>query len=126
MLNIEGVLERIQMLIHKNDLNASSFAQKIGVQRSSMSHILSGRNKPSLEFLAKIEAAFSEVTFSWLLKGEEEFHQENPISPPTPQKFEQEIQPASDESQPHLTFSDKPTKIVHYYEDGSFETFHKR
>lgn len=126
MLNTEGILERIQLLIQKNDLNASSFAQKIGVQRSSMSHILSGRNKPSLEFLAKIEAAFSEVTFSWLLKGGEEFFHENPIAPPTPQNPEKDIQPTSDVSEPQLTFSDQPIKIVHYYEDGSFETFHKR
>lgn len=126
MLNIEGVLERIQMLIHKNELNASSFAEKIGVQRSSMSHILSGRNKPSLEFLSKIEAAFSEVTFSWLLKGEEEVLQEDPLLPPAPQKLENETPLPSEVKPPKLDFSDQPIKIVHYYEDGSFETFHKR
>ena len=54
--------------MEQHELNASSFAEMIGVQRSSISHVLSGRNKPSLEFLAKIEATFDEVSFEWLLE----------------------------------------------------------
>ncbi|MEN8812270.1 MAG: helix-turn-helix transcriptional regulator, partial [Candidatus Arcticimaribacter sp.] len=69
MLNKSELIDRIREVMEQHELNASSFAETIGVQRSSISHILSGRNKPSLEFLAKIEAAFEEVSFEWLLKG---------------------------------------------------------
>lgn len=51
------------------DLNASSFAEKIQVGRSSISHILSGRNKPSLDFVINIVNTFPEVDLYWLLNG---------------------------------------------------------
>ena len=70
MLNNTEIVHRIQKIMNENELSASSFADRIGVQRSSISHILSGRNKPSLDFLAKIEDNFEEVSFSWLLKGD--------------------------------------------------------
>ena len=85
MLNTESLIARIKVLMEQHELNASSFAEIIGVQRSSISHVLSGRNKPSLEFLAKIEAAFDEVSFEWLLKGEEN---KPPISTPPPTRSE--------------------------------------
>ena len=43
--------EKLKKLIENEGLSASKFAEKIGVQRSSVSHVLSGRNKPSLDFL---------------------------------------------------------------------------
>ncbi len=128
MLNIDSILQRIQMLIKQNELNASSFAEKIGVQRSSISHILSGRNKPSLEFLAKIEAAFDEVTFSWLLKGEKEKVTVEEIIQPTPTPTEpKKVVVDSDPTVLHKnSVTMHPIKVVHYYEDGSFESYHKR
>ena len=85
MLNTESLIARIKALMEQHELNASSFAEMIGVQRSSISHVLSGRNKPSLEFLAKIETTFDEVSFEWLLKGEEDIA---PISTPPPSRSE--------------------------------------
>ena len=49
-----SISERIKKIIKDNELNSSSFATKIGVQRSSISHIISGRNKPSLDLVIKI------------------------------------------------------------------------
>ena len=69
MLNYEEIVLRIKKVIEDHELNAASFAEKIGVQRSGISHILSGRNKPSLEFLSKIQITFEEVEFDWLLLG---------------------------------------------------------
>lgn len=130
MLNPESLITRIKVLMEQHELNASSFAEIIGVQRSSISHVLSGRNKPSLEFLAKIEAAFDEVSFEWLLKGEEN---KPPISTPPPTRSE--ISPGNEpvnipqkhteESLPPST-SEDIIKIVHYYADGSFDSFFKR
>ena len=48
------LLDRIQYLMKLNNLSPSAFADQIDVPRSSMSHLLSGRNKPSLEFIQKI------------------------------------------------------------------------
>ena len=67
MLNYEEIVLRIKKVIEDHELNAASFAEKIGVQRSGISHILSGRNKPSLEFLSKIQITFEEVEFDWLI-----------------------------------------------------------
>ena len=86
MINSLEIIERIQKLMEEQQLNASAFAEKIGVQRSSISHLLSGRNKPSLDLLAKIESNFEEVSFEWLLKGDKNAA---PIStqPPTPSQI---------------------------------------
>lgn len=54
-----------------NRLNAASFADRIGVQRSNVSHVLNGRNKPGYEFIVKIIKAFPNVSSHWLLTGEE-------------------------------------------------------
>ena len=66
------MIERIQQLISKKELSATQFSDEIGVQRSSLSHVLSGRNKPSLDFMLKIKARFPEVNLDWLLLGEGE------------------------------------------------------
>lgn len=60
---------RIQEILQKYQLSASNFAEKIGVPRSSISHIISGRNKPSLDFVLKTVEAFPEVDLHWLLYG---------------------------------------------------------
>jgi len=50
-------------------MTSSQFADEIGIQRSSMSHVLTGRNKPSLEFVQRILKRFPEVDTNWLLFG---------------------------------------------------------
>ena len=69
MLNYKEIIKRIENLIQSKELTASGFAEKIGVQRSSISHIISGRNKPSLEFLIKITEVFPETSLSELVYG---------------------------------------------------------
>jgi len=69
MLNTDAFLRRLEQLMENQQLNAAAFAEKIGVQRSSVSHILSRRNKPSLEFILKVQAEFAEADFDWLLLG---------------------------------------------------------
>lgn len=60
---------RIRMIIDSHRLTAGAFADKIGVQRSNVSHVLSGRNKPSFEFLEKVLLAFPKVSALWLITG---------------------------------------------------------
>lgn len=73
MVNIEDFVKRLENILEYYGLNASSFADKIGVQRSSMSHLLSGRNKPSLDFVMKISDIFPEVDLYWILNGKGSF-----------------------------------------------------
>ncbi|THV58414.1 helix-turn-helix transcriptional regulator [Chryseobacterium candidae] len=64
--------ERISKIIEYSRLTPSEFADEIDVQRSSISHITSGRNKPSLEFIIKIKSRFPELLWDWLVTGEGE------------------------------------------------------
>ncbi|WP_291122976.1 helix-turn-helix domain-containing protein, partial [Flavobacterium sp. UBA6046] len=73
MVNIEDFIKRLEIILDYYSLNASSFADKIGVQRSSLSHLLSGRNKPSLDFILKIIEVFPEVDLYWILNGKGNF-----------------------------------------------------
>jgi len=60
---------RINKLINTENLSPTKFADIIGVQRSAISHILSGRNKPSFDLMQKILTKFPRVSSEWLLMG---------------------------------------------------------
>ena len=70
MINTEQFTKRITQIMEYYDLTAASFADRIEVGRSSISHLLSGRNNPSLDLVMKIIKAFPEVELYWLLNGE--------------------------------------------------------
>lgn len=61
--------DRLIQLLKAEGINPTRFAERIGVQRSSMSHILSGRNKPSYDFIVKILESFPALNPDWLLRG---------------------------------------------------------
>ncbi|MXO04197.1 MULTISPECIES: helix-turn-helix transcriptional regulator [Flavobacterium] len=77
MVNIDDFVKRLESVLEYYGLNASAFADKIGVQRSSMSHLLSGRNKPSLDFVMKILEVFPDVDLYWILIGRGTFPKSN-------------------------------------------------
>jgi len=131
------------------DLNASSFAEKIQVGRSSISHILSGRNKPSLDFVINIVNTFPEVDLYWLLNGTGTFPKNNstnttPVTdinthlPKTEKAENNSTTPVEKETVTNL-FSDqniassqkndskfigkKVTKIIVLYSDGTFKDY---
>lgn len=68
--------DKILKIMTVERLSASVFADRIGVQRSSISHILSGRNKPSLEFLQKIIGTFPNYSTEWLFMGNGTMHKD--------------------------------------------------
>ena len=75
------ILERLKTILSHFNLTPSSFADATGVPRSSISHLLSGRNKPSLDFILKLVHEFPEVDLYWLLFGKGVFppSKETPI-----------------------------------------------
>ena len=73
MVNIDDFIKRLEIILDYYNLSASAFADKINVQRSSLSHLLSGRNKPSLDFIIKVIEVFPEVDLYWILNGKGNF-----------------------------------------------------
>jgi transcriptional regulator with XRE-family HTH domain len=67
---------QIQEILTKERISSSQFADRIGVQRSSVSHVLSGRNKPGFDFIQKILVAFPEINGDWLITGSGEMYKE--------------------------------------------------
>lgn len=133
MVNKEAFAKRLQELMDYYEISAASLADKIGVQRSSISHLLSGRNNPSLDFVIKILDNFPGISYDWLVKGIGTLDSsvvdldENQHSPTL-------FDLSSDANTPlkHLESKDlKATqdksiaKILLLYADGSFEAFDK-
>lgn len=67
----EDIHTRIYQLLQQKGISAAQFADTIGVQRSSMSHLLAGRNKPSIDFLQKCIQAYPDVDIQWLITGKQ-------------------------------------------------------
>ncbi|MFY0714734.1 helix-turn-helix transcriptional regulator [Seonamhaeicola sp. NFXS20] len=126
MVNTEAFTKRLKKVMDYYGESASSFAEKIGVQRSSISHILSGRNKPSLEFVLKILSSFPEVELYWLLNGKGQFpsiqktldFKDEPKKEVTNQK-NIETKLDSTNSNNNKTIE----RIVIFYSDGTFKNF---
>ncbi|MDC3195534.1 helix-turn-helix domain-containing protein [Flavobacteriaceae bacterium] len=120
MVNILGFTNRLKEILNYHQLTASLFADKIGVQRSSISHILSGRNKPSLDFILKVTNTFTDVDIYWLLNGKGEFPKEqgpnNKVFSPNESSI---VETSTSKS------SKKMNRIVVFYEDGTFEEYKK-
>ncbi len=112
MINIENFIKRLQEIIKFYGLSAASFADKIGVQRSSISHILSGRNRPSLEFVMKVLSSFPEVDLYWLLNGKGDF----------PSQSQENIEKNSKTSASNIITQDIE-RIVVFVTDGSFKNY---
>ncbi|PUB32962.1 helix-turn-helix protein [Elizabethkingia sp. YR214] len=67
---IMEISDRIKKIIDHYDYSPSEFADTIDVPRSSISHITSGRNKASLDFIVKIKNRFPEIQWDWLIDGQ--------------------------------------------------------
>lgn len=61
--------ERLVQLMQVKQLNAAKLADLLGIQRSGLSHILSGRNKPGYDFIQKILLKFPDLNADWLILG---------------------------------------------------------
>ena len=68
-MNKDTITNRIKKIIDDSNLTNSEFAEKIGVPKSSISHLLSERNKPSLDLITKISEHFEEITLDYLIFG---------------------------------------------------------
>lgn len=119
MVNNADFTNRLKEIISHYELTSSLFADKIGVQRSSISHILSGRNKPSLDFILKVTNTFKEVDIYWLLNGKGVFPKNSASS--TPAENHQ-----SNQNKISMVNSGNKSinRIVVFYNDGTFSEYH--
>jgi transcriptional regulator with XRE-family HTH domain len=119
MINSGDFTDRLKKLMEHHQLSASTFADKVGVQRSSISHILSGRNKPSLDFVLKVTSEFKDVDIHWLLNGTGVF----PI--PRVLKEKSTIAAASLFNSNSETSGKQIQRIVVFFTDGTFDEYQK-
>ncbi|WP_343625710.1 helix-turn-helix transcriptional regulator [Flavobacterium lindanitolerans] len=126
MVNTEDFIKRLEKILDYYNLTASSFADKIGVQRSSISHLLSGRNKPSLDFILKILDVFPEIDLYWILNGKGSFPKNNEeynIAYPPTLSDTDEKQPANFKKQETIIKNDTIERIVIFYKNGAFKEY---
>jgi transcriptional regulator with XRE-family HTH domain len=138
--------DRILKFLTQESLSATQFADEIGVQRSSISHILSGRNNPSFEFIQKILTRYRNLNAEWLIIGSGPMYKEEQktiVSQPTvvpqpskpvkqldifqntPEKQTSQEQPKPEKSTfvPEISPSRNVEKIVVFYSDKTFDEF---
>lgn len=153
MVNTDDFIKRLEIILDYYSLNASAFADKIGVQRSSLSHLLSGRNKPSLDFILKILEVFPDVDLYWILNGKGNFPKNSDennsgiiaaktSSAPTPilqnqiagnlfssseipvvKNTVENSKPITNENITISTSSNEIDKIVIFYKNGTFKDY---
>lgn len=140
---MENFVNRLSFILKNYELSASSLADRIGVQRSSLSHLLSGRNKPSLDFILKLHQHFPEIDLYWLLKGEgspnkavqKTFESEEkvpitskestPVSttPPSSPSSKRSIPDNAEGETKQFSIPTHVEKIVFFYTDGTFKAY---
>jgi transcriptional regulator with XRE-family HTH domain len=129
-----NIVERLKIIMTTNRLNAGTFADKIGIQRSNMSHVLTGRNKPSLDFIEKVLIAFPRVNAHWLIFGDLSNQNEpNSIESPIPsfkrlEANKNEASVANEMIGPLLNSkkgvtNKKIVKVITFYDDFTFDEY---
>ena len=93
-----SIAHRLEKFIATEKLSKSAFAQKIGIQRSTLAHFFSGRNKPSSDFFLKIKESYPELDLNWLISGKKR-----------------------NKSKKHQTIEKKIKSVIILYDDGSYK-----
>lgn len=129
MINSVEFTKRLKKIMEYYNLSASALAERIDFNRSSISHLISGRNKPSLEFVLKILENFSEVNWEWLVFGNGYFPTDENTRPKNyamevkSKKKEKSIFDDKDKTPPIEKLNSSIERIVIFYKNGSFKSF---
>jgi len=137
---MDDILERIKLILDKEGISPSELADSLGIGRPLLSHIFSGRNKPSLQVVLKILETYPAYSANWLLTGKEGANDFKN----TPSKIEVLDNPKTDfventivnksESQPELPKTknaktlpkEQPEVVLLMFEDKTFESYKLR
>tara|TARA_B100000900_G_C19977696_1_gene472444 strand:- start:133 stop:423 length:291 start_codon:yes stop_codon:yes gene_type:complete len=93
-----SIAKRLEKFIEIEKVSKSAFAQKIGIQRSTLAHFFSGRNKPSSDFFLKIKESYPELDLNWLISGKKK-----------------------NKSKKQQTIEKKIKSVIILYDDGSYK-----
>ncbi len=116
-MNKKNILNRIKKIIEENNLSNSEFAKKIGIPKSSVTHLLSERNNPSLDIIIKISEAFENISTDYLIFGQE--NQVKPAIQHSNSLFSELDESISEDSVKDL--NNKVKSIILIYENNKFE-----
>ena len=120
MVNNSKFAVRLKKVLDYYHISAANFADEINVQRSSISHLLSGRNRPSLDFVLKVLEKYDAVDLYWLMNGKGSFPKKQVGPTPVPSSTTKipTLKQASE------SFPEKEIEsIVVFYKDGSFKNY---
>jgi len=102
---------RIIQFLTENNLTSTRFADIIGVQRSSVSHILSGRNKPSFDFIEKMLIAYPDLNAQWLITGIGSMKISNTVKNIEPDLFSSPIIESKKSTSPESIIQKEETEV---------------
>jgi len=115
------MIERIKQIITAKQMTASGFADVVGVPRSTISHVLSGRNNPSLELVQKILDAFPDIRTQWLIRSEGNMSDQMQDLFSQPEGTED--RPRKKSRIPVESAAKQPVKVLILYDDGTFSSY---
>ena len=127
-MDTDAFIRRFKEILEDNNFTASALADELEIQRSSISHLLSGRNKPSLDFVLKLLKKFPEINMYWLLNGTEPKFKadKKPVKDKTIVQTPPRTVNSNDIPIEVTAFSNQNKKIKHiviFYEDATFESY---
>lgn len=122
------LIDRFRYIMKINQLSASAFADEIGVQRSSVSHVLSGRNKPSLEFIQKVLKRYPKVDGNWLISGSTQIDKEKVVLDIEESSKAEALNSDKKEENPSQKSASNDNsrsiqRILVFYNDNTFEEY---
>ena len=149
---MELIKDRLAHIIRAKNLTATQFAEMMQIQPSNVSHLLSGRNKPSLDFLMKLKEIFPEYSFDWIILGKKPItisERQNSVKENSENESEQILHTDITETNGFIglfdsvnekpleskeivddsvneSFSKKVRQIIYVYEDHTFEIYDNR
>jgi transcriptional regulator with XRE-family HTH domain len=119
--------DRVKQVMESESLTPKEFSEKLSIQRSSLSHVFSGRNKPSLDFIMKLTQVFPHLSMEWILHGRGEMHSKqlssadsNPVTNVTSETVLVQNDVQNKVSAQVSSDGKTISKIIIFYNDGSF------
>ncbi len=134
-MDTKAFIKRFKEILEENSITASALADELEIQRSSISHLLSGRNKPSLDFILKLLRKYPEINMYWLLNGTSPKYNTDKVKKAgNVEKIEKtenlqkniNATTVSENDIPITSIANKNKKIKHiviFYEDATFESY---
>lgn len=146
---MELIKDRLDHILRAKNLTATQFAEMMQIQPSNVSHLLSGRNKPSFDFLIKLKSIFPEYSFDWIILGKKPITSSEPNIQHSNELFDNveevrysdyttlshidnqdvcknKLDECNESDVEKITTSKCLKQIIYVYDDHTFEILNKR